>query len=220
MKKWPCLILALLIGIAPALAQKYSRAGSQTFLFQGGPEIRMSIETYKEYQGWKPCLLLFGDLAIELKIGPSGGVYELQGGKDRLAEPLFTIDLVSRVIIYPGATSSAGKGHAGLAAITITECDPMRTRILIPGNGLAATLTLEEDRQRAELCLFDGNLRLPAMYMDTKPIMAAQSEIQLYGPTVSLPCLLIHDRLGNAIYFNSRFGGDERRPQVLGIRVK
>jgi len=220
MKKWSGFVLALFIGVAPALAQKYSTAGSQTFLFQGEPEIRLSIETYKEYQGWKPCLLLFGDLAIDLEIGPSGGVYELQSGKDNLAEPLFTINLVSGVIILPGTSSSAGKGQAGLAAITVTECNSMRTRILVPGNGLAATLTLEEDRERAELSLFGGSLRLPAMYMDTTPVTAAQSEIQLYGPSVSSPCLLIHDRLGNAIYFKNRSGGDEHRPQALGIRVK
>jgi len=220
MKKWSGFIPALLIAIAPALAQEYSTAGSRTFLFQGLPEIRMSIETYKEFQGWKPCLLYFGDLIVELKIGPSGGVYELQGGNENLGEPLFMIDLVSGVIILPGSSSSAGKGHAGLAAITVTESDSMRTRIRVPGNWLDATLTLDEDRGRAELNLFGGSLRLPSMSTDTKPITAAQSEIQLFGPSVSSPCRLIHDRLRDAIYFNNGSGRDERRPQAVGIRVK
>lgn len=119
----------------------------------------ISVEHYKEWNGWTPVLLTTGELTVMLWHDAEGRVFEFWGDKMSLHAPVFTLDEVKHRLLM------AGRAHACGAP----ERSGLRSRYNILA-GESVFLRWREGTPGLEVALDDVSFHLRlvrASYVDT-----------------------------------------------------
>jgi hypothetical protein len=95
MRKFWMSILTVVLLSCFSFTWQESYDTTQIFEIQGNNIIRLSIETYKEKDGWTPVVLSIGDLEVSLWMNTSGQVTEMQKDGFRPIHSVFTINLTT-----------------------------------------------------------------------------------------------------------------------------
>jgi len=207
------IVLALSILVLTSfvsLAQnKYSK---EIFVLQESTPLRISIETYKQIDGWTPVVLSLCGLDIFLWMDASGKVSEMQPVDSRSLAPLFFIDLD-----YPVLSSDEWSTE-----LEVYEQNEIRTRLKTLKSDIPVLLRLDRAQKSAEIFLGGYGTRLnpvEAAFMEIEPDL---EELKLNGPQILvLPKLVYWQEIGtiySTLFRGERF--DLERSRIWGKRIE
>ena len=193
-----------------SLAQnKYSK---EIFVLQESTPLRISIETYKQIDGWTPVILSLCGLDIFLWMDASGKVSEMQPVDSRSFAPLFFIDLG-----YPVLSSDQWSTE-----LEVYEKNEIRTRFRALKTDIPVLLRLDRVQKSAEIFLGGYGTRLnpvEAAFMEIEPDL---EELKLSGPQILvLPKLVYWQEIGtiySTLFRGERF--DLERSRIWGKRME
>ena len=143
-----------------SLAQnKYSK---EIFVLQESTPLRISIETYKQKDGWTPVVLSLCGLDIFLWMDVSGKVSEMRPVDSRSFAPLFFINLDSAVL----------SSDEWSTELEIYEQNEIRIRLQALKADIPVLLRLDRVQKSAEIFLGGYRTRLnpvEATFMEIEP---------------------------------------------------
>jgi hypothetical protein len=180
--------------------QQNKPGNAKSFLIRENAEMRISLETYKEIDGWMPLVISMEEIEFDLWINSAGEVTELWTGNNENFIPLFRIDLASNVIVFPAQKSSALAEQKNFCAFTVTESNPVRTRICVQGEESASALILDDREESAEFYLFSGRVPLTIFSAVIHNVSNSLSEVRFSGPSVRAFGTFLYDKNEEAIF--------------------
>lgn len=201
-------ILALVSFVFPAQF-KYE---TEIFVLQENAPLRISIETYKQEDGWTPVVLSLSGMDIFLWMDASGEVSELQSEVSRAFAPLFFIDLENLEL-------SAEEWSIGLK---IYEQNEVRTRLQALKSDIPVLLRIQHARKSAEIFLGGYRTKLNPVVAMFKEIEPDLEELRISGPQILLLPRLVYWREIGTIY-STLFRGERfnlGRSRVWGKRIE
>lgn len=203
------LSILVLISFVSLAQNKYSK---EIFVLQESTPLRISIETYKQIDGWIPVVLSLCGLDISLWMDASGNVSEMQPVDSRSFAPLFFIDLDYLVL----------SSDEWSTELEIYEQNKVRTRLQALKADIPVLLRLDRVQKSAEIFLGGYGTRLnpvEAAFMEIEPDL---EELKLSGPQIQvLPKLVYWQEIGtiySTLFRGERF--DLERSRVWGKRIE
>jgi len=203
------LSILVLISFVSLAQNKYSK---EIFVLQESTPLRISIETYKQINGWIPVVLSLCGLDISLWMDASGNVSEMQPVDSRSFAPLFFIDLDYLVL----------SSDEWSTELEIYEQNKVRTRLQALKADIPVLLRLDRVQKSAEIFLGGYGTRLnpvEAAFMEIEPDL---EELKLSGPQIQvLPKLVYWQEIGtiySTLFRGERF--DLERSRVWGKRIE
>ena len=149
----------------------------------------ISIENYKEKNGFTPVLLSTGSLTIMKCMDRMGSVFDYIDTGNGNKKPLFRIDIDEGFIL------------TGWEEIPceITLRGKMRTRLRLDGKNAKATVAVSQDKKEGELFLFNGQIQVSKLCF-IKETGSNEKEVEIFGPDIHGLGKFIFENETNTIY--------------------
>ena len=197
MKKSLIGMAAVILALVSFVFSAQLKYETEIFALQESAPLRISIETYKQKDGWTPVVLSLGGMDIFLWMDARGGVSDRQPEYSRAFAPLFFIDLENLEL-------SSEEWSMGLR---IYEQNEVRTRLQALESDIPVLLRIQRAQTSAEIFLGGYRTRLnpvAATFMEIEPDL---EELRLSGPHVLvLPRLVYWQKVGTI--YSTLFRGE------------
>ena len=168
-----------------------------SFVIQGKNIIRLSIETYKEKDGWTPVVLSIGDLRISLWMDSNGQVTETQTDEYRPDRSVFTINL---------STYEMRVGERNFHLI-VSEQNRVRQRMSLFDKNIPVVLKINRDREQVEFYIGGGKLKLSAIRAEFREVDPGLYELGFESSIIHTMSRLIYWEISGNIYATDQRSG-------------
>ena len=197
MRKFWMSILTVVLVSSFAFPRDESYDTTQSYVIQGNDIIRLSIESYKEKDGWTPVVLSIGDLRISLWMDTNGQVTEMQMDEFCPAHSVFTINLT---------TYEMRVGERNFNLI-ISEQNRVRMRMSLFDKNVPVMLKINKEREGVEFYIGDSKLNFCDISVEFREINSGIYEFR-FGPEMehTMSRLIYWDTSGNIYTTDQRSG--------------
>ena len=170
---------------------------TQSFVIQGNNIIRLSIENYKEKDGWTPVVLSIGNLTISLRMNTNGQVTEIQMDEFRPAHSAFTINLTT----YEMSVEERNFN------LIISEQNRVRMRMSLFDQNVPIMLKINREREGVEFYIGDSKLNFNDISVEFREIDPGMYELR-FGSEMehTMSRLIYWDTSGNIYATDQRSG--------------
>lgn len=170
---------------------------TKIFEIQGNNIIRLSIESYKEKDGWTPVVLSIGDLEVSLWMNTNGQVTEMQKDGFRPIHSVFTINLTTYEMLV-------GERNFNLM---ISEQNRVRQRMSLFDKNVPVVLKINREREQVEFYIGDSKLKFNHISAEFREIDPGMYELRFGPATVHTMSRLIYWETSRNIYATDQRSG-------------
>lgn len=201
------LFMAILLTKGTFPDQKVNRHEVETFTIRQSYPLLISIDHYREKDGWTPVVIVVGGMKFMKWMNSEGVVTDIRRKTSTSIMPIFWIDLNQRQLLV----------NYAVIPLNIMRHDKMSTRVRIEGKEVKARIRMDRENATGEILLFEERRVIESLYLKKKKLTFLTEEIEFVGKHVLGHAKYLYDDDKKTIYVGKNIPGGEEKKSIWAI---